>query len=74
VKRRGEAADAFIADTPMLRYVPPVYYWLGRAQEGMQSTAAARRSYDQFLALRAESDVADPLVTDARSRSMSLAR
>jgi tetratricopeptide (TPR) repeat protein len=72
VKRRGEAADAFIADTPMLRYIPPVYYWLARAQEGMQAAPAARRSYDQFLALRGESDVPDPLITDAKKRTASL--
>jgi tetratricopeptide (TPR) repeat protein len=74
VKRRGEAADAFIADTPMLRYVPPAYYWLARAQEGMQAAPAARRSYDQFLALRGETDASDPLVADARKRAASLPR
>jgi tetratricopeptide (TPR) repeat protein len=74
VKRRGEAADAFIADTPTLRYVPPAYYWLGRAQEGMQATAAARRSYEQFLDFRRTADVNDPLVADARARVASLAR
>jgi tetratricopeptide (TPR) repeat protein len=74
VKRRGEAADAFIADTPMLRYVPPAYYWLARAQEGMQAMPAAGRSYDRFLALRAQGDTADPLVADARNRSANLAR
>lgn len=67
VKRRGEAADAFIADTPTLRFVPAAYYWLGRAQEGMETTAAARRSYEQFLALRGAADY-DPLVVDARKR------
>jgi tetratricopeptide (TPR) repeat protein len=74
VKRRGEAADAFIADTPMLRYVPPAYYWLARAQEGMQATPAARRSYDQFLALRGAGDAADPLAADARRRVALLPR
>jgi tetratricopeptide (TPR) repeat protein len=74
VKRRGEAADAFIADTPMLRYVPPAYYWLARAQEGMQAAPAARRSYDQFIALRGQGDTADPLLADARTRAAALPR
>ena len=74
MKRRGEAADAFIADTPMLRYLPPAYYWLARAQEGMQAIPAARRSYDQFLALRGDTDAADPLVADARRRAAALSQ
>lgn len=73
VKRRGEAADAFIADTPMLRYIPPVYYWLARAQEGMQAAPAARRSYEQFFTLRGETDAADPLIADAKKRTASTA-
>ncbi len=72
VKRRGEAADAFIADMPTLRYVPPAYYWLGRAQQGVQAAAAARASYDQFLALYEHADVVDPLVTDAQARLAAL--
>ena len=68
VKRRGEGADAFMADTPTLRYVPAAYYWLGRAQDGVRAAGAARRSYDQFLALRGGSDVSDPLVVDVRKR------
>jgi len=72
IKRRGEAADAFIADTPTLRYVPEAYYWLGRAQEGVEAIPAARRNYDQFLALRAATDVNDPLVIDATRRAALL--
>jgi serine/threonine protein kinase/tetratricopeptide (TPR) repeat protein len=67
IKRRGEAADAFIADTPTLRYLPPAYYWLGRAQEGMEATAAARKSYGEYLAIRGGS-TDDPLAADARKR------
>jgi tetratricopeptide (TPR) repeat protein len=73
IKRRGEAADAFAADTPMLRYVPAAYYWLGRAQEGMQATPAARRSYQQFLAMK-HAAVDDPLVDDARKRDATASR
>jgi eukaryotic-like serine/threonine-protein kinase len=74
VKRRGEAADAFIADTPTLRYVPPAYYWLGRAQEGVGAAVSAGRSYAQFLALRQALDQADPLVDDARQRASAAGR
>jgi hypothetical protein len=41
-------------------------YWLGRAQEGMKSDAAAA-SFEQFLRIRSAA-VADPLVADARQR------
>jgi predicted Zn-dependent protease len=74
VKRRGEAADAFIADTPTLRYVPPAYYWLGRAQEGVGATASAGSSYAQFLTLRQALDQPDPLVDDARQRASAASR
>jgi tetratricopeptide (TPR) repeat protein len=67
-KRRGEATDLFFADMTTLRYLPPLYYWLGRAQEGMGTTEAARSSYKDFLTLRAEADPGAPLVADARNR------
>jgi len=67
LKRRGEAADAFFYDTPTLRYLPPVYYWLARAQQGM-GIAEAQGNYEQFLAIRANADTADPLAADARRR------
>jgi len=68
VKRRGEGADAFIADTPTLRYVPAAYYWLARAHEAVSSTVAARANFEQFLILRGAADPPDPLVADARAR------
>jgi tetratricopeptide (TPR) repeat protein/tRNA A-37 threonylcarbamoyl transferase component Bud32 len=68
LKRRGEAADAFFADTSSLRYLPPVYYHLGRAQEATGSAAGARASYESFLKVRGAAEPADPLATDARQR------
>ena len=68
-KRRGEAADLFFADMTTLRYLPPLYYWLGRAQEGLGTANAARASYGEFLKLRAEATPGAPLVEDARRRS-----
>jgi len=68
VKRRGETTDVFFYDAPTLRYLPPAYYWLGRAQEGVGSKVEARKSYERFLSLRADADPSDPLAADARRR------
>ena len=68
-KRSGEAADLFLADMTTLRYLAPLQYWLGRAQEGMGSKEASRTSYQEFLKLRADADSSDPLISDARKRS-----
>src|SRR5581483_10998593 len=67
MKRRGEATDAFFSDVPTLRYLPPLYYWLARAQEAV-GVAEARRNYEQYVALRSGADPADSLVHDARAR------
>jgi tetratricopeptide (TPR) repeat protein len=68
VKRKGEATDIFFLDASTIRYLPPAYYWLGRAQEGVGAADAARKSYEQFLALRNTADPPDPLAADARAR------
>jgi len=73
LKRRGEATDVFFYDTPSLRYLPPAYYWLARAQENM-GVADARRNYDLFLALREAADPPDPLAADTRRRVSAPAR
>jgi tetratricopeptide (TPR) repeat protein len=65
LKRRGEAAAVFLDDVPTLRYLPPVHYYLGRAQQELQSPQAAE-SYRLFLEVKARGD--DPLVPDARAR------
>jgi serine/threonine protein kinase/tetratricopeptide (TPR) repeat protein len=67
LKRRGEATDAFFADQPTLRYLPPLYYWLARAQEAM-GVADARKNYEHYVSLRADASPADPLAADARAR------
>jgi eukaryotic-like serine/threonine-protein kinase len=71
LKRRGEATDVFFADTSTLRYLPPAYYWLGRAQEALGVAGEARKNYEQYLKLRAEADTPDPLAADARERLKS---
>ena len=65
-KRRGEATAVFLDDVPTFHYFPPVYYYLGRAQQGLGS-ANATDSYKQFLAIKTKGD-GDPLVADARRR------
>ncbi len=66
LKRRGEATALFLDESPTYSLFPPVYYYLGRAQEGLKSPAAAD-SYKTFLTLKNKAD-RDPLVTDARRR------
>jgi hypothetical protein len=56
----------FLDDVPSYHYLPPVYYYLGRAQEGLGSTGASG-SFRRFLELRNQSE-SDPLALDARRR------
>jgi serine/threonine protein kinase/tetratricopeptide (TPR) repeat protein len=72
LKRRGEATDPFFSDRPTLRNLPPLYYWLARAQEAV-GASDARKNYDQYIKLRADADPIDPLVTDARARLLKAA-
>ena len=72
VKRRGETTDAFFDDMPTLRYLPPAYYWLGRAQEATGQTARARDSYNTFITQYAGADTPDPTLDDARRRAAAL--
>jgi serine/threonine protein kinase/tetratricopeptide (TPR) repeat protein len=67
LKRRGEAASVFFSDLPTYRFLPPVFYYLGRAQEGLNSPEATN-SYKAFLSIR-EKGEEDWMVEDARRRS-----
>jgi len=67
LKRRGEATAVFLDDQPTFRELPPVYYWLGRAQEGLQMKSAADH-YRRYLAIRGAATL-DPLLEDARKRT-----
>ena len=58
----------FLADTSSMRYLPPVYYWLGRAQEAAAAKDAAAASYAEYLKMRGSTDGSDPLAADARKR------
>jgi tetratricopeptide (TPR) repeat protein len=67
LKRRGEATSIFMNDLPSYRCFAPVYYYLGRAQQGLGSEAAAE-SYREYLKIREKADAGDPLADDARIR------
>ena len=66
LKRRGEATSVFLDDVPSYHLLPAVYYYQGRAREGLHSEGAAE-SYKTFLALK-EKGAGDPLVADAQHR------
>jgi tetratricopeptide (TPR) repeat protein/tRNA A-37 threonylcarbamoyl transferase component Bud32 len=66
LKRRGEATAIFLDDYPTYRFFAPVHYYLGRAQEGLGSPAAAE-SYKAFLAIK-EKGEEQGIVADARKR------
>jgi hypothetical protein len=64
VARRGELAVG-IDDVPTLRQVPPLTFYLARAQEGLGNREASA-TYAAFLAMLHDPDPADPLVIEAR--------
>lgn len=68
-RRRGEATSVFLDDIPSYHFLPPVYYYQGRARQGLGSPGAAE-SYKQFLAIK-EKGAGDPLVADAQRRVAS---
>ena len=69
LKRRGEVSAVYLDDVPTFRRLPPVYYYLGRAQEGLTSPAALE-SFKTFLTLKAKGDEGG-LVKDAERRVAS---
>ena len=67
IKRRGEALALFIDEEPTYGYLPPVYYYQGRAREGLKTDGFAV-SYREYLNIRGQSKE-DPLLPDARRRA-----
>jgi tetratricopeptide (TPR) repeat protein len=63
--RRGEATAVFLDDTPSVRYLAELPYWIGRAQSGLGMHTSSIQGYEDFLALRPEGG---PLADDARQR------
>jgi eukaryotic-like serine/threonine-protein kinase len=68
-KRRGETTALFLDESPTYYVFPPVYYYLGRAQEGLKSSAAAE-SYKAFIDTKNGGQ--DPLLADATKRLAAL--
>jgi tetratricopeptide (TPR) repeat protein len=66
VKRRGEALSLLDED-PTFGYLPPAYYYRGRAREGMK-TAGFADSYREYLQIRGKWNE-DPLLPDVRRRA-----
>jgi len=67
LNRRGEAIELFDDNVPTYAYFPPVYYYEGRAREGMKSAGFAE-FYKSYLGIRGQAPD-DPLVADIRHRS-----
>jgi serine/threonine protein kinase/tetratricopeptide (TPR) repeat protein len=64
LKRRGEALALFIDIVPTSGYFPAVYYYQGRAREGMKSAGFAE-SYKKYLSIRGKASE-DPLLAEVR--------
>jgi eukaryotic-like serine/threonine-protein kinase len=70
LERRGEAMELFTDDMPTYTYVAPVYYYLGRTEEGLRSPGAAN-SYWKFVTIQDKGD-GGPLFQDAKKRLAEL--
>ena len=67
VRRRGEALTLFADNQPTFGYFPYIYYYQGRAREGLQTVGYAE-SYRRYLEIRATPGE-DPLLSDVRRRA-----
>jgi serine/threonine protein kinase/Flp pilus assembly protein TadD len=68
--RRGEAMELFPDDIPTYSYVAPVYYYLGRAEQGLGSTGAVN-SYQKFASIQEKGD-GSAMFRDAKKRLAEL--
>ena len=69
-RRRGETTALFLNDLPTYRFAIPLFYWLGRAQEGLGSHEAANGNYKSYLSFRPVAS-GDPLAKDVDARRMT---
>jgi tetratricopeptide (TPR) repeat protein len=67
LRRRGEALSLFLDPVPTYSYFPLVYYYQGRAREGMKTTGFVE-SYKKYLAIRGKA-AEDPLLAEVRRRA-----
>jgi len=58
-------------DMPSCRYLPQVYYYLGRALEGLKSPAASE-FYQKFLKIKERADPGIAEVEDMKKRLAGL--
>jgi eukaryotic-like serine/threonine-protein kinase len=70
VTRRGETLALFLDEVPTYGYFPSVYYYLGRAEEGLGSSGAAN-SYWKFVSIQDKGDGA-AIFQDAKKRLAEL--
>jgi len=66
IARRGESLALFLDEAPTAGYFPIVYYFMGRAREGLKSSGAAE-SYRAYLSLRGNAGE-DPLLSEIHRR------
>jgi serine/threonine protein kinase/tetratricopeptide (TPR) repeat protein len=66
IKRRGEAL-VLLDEDPTYGYLPSVYYYQGRARQGI-GTAGFADSYNEYLKIRGNS-TDDPLLPEVRKRA-----
>ena len=71
-KRRGEAVAMFLDDVPSVRYLAPLPYWLGRANQELGITDVAAENYRLFLSNQSNRDFDDEYVIDARQQLTTL--
>jgi tetratricopeptide (TPR) repeat protein/tRNA A-37 threonylcarbamoyl transferase component Bud32 len=67
IKRRGEALSLFLDEEATYAYLPPVYYFQGRAREGLKNDGFAQ-SYRAYIQIRGQS-TEDPLLPEVRRRA-----
>jgi tetratricopeptide (TPR) repeat protein len=70
-KRQGEAMAIFLNDLPSFRYLDSLYYYIGRAKEGM-GVPGASESFQKFLKIKENADPGIAEVEDAKKRLAGL--
>jgi tetratricopeptide (TPR) repeat protein len=70
LNRRGETLALFLDEAPTSAYFPQVYYYVGRANQGLGSNSAAE-AYRRFISIREKGDSSE-LLQDAKKRLAAL--
>jgi serine/threonine protein kinase/tetratricopeptide (TPR) repeat protein len=72
LERIGGVAFVFGDNTPTYHEVAQIYYYFGRAQEGLSNIPAAIEYYRKFLTIKEKADPGIAEVKDARKRWVGL--